>query len=97
MSTLDCTTFTSSLIGCDFRMSSPYFLWEVGDVVCLGSVFRDCPDGELRVLPVLYVPDILTDESKRKIDAICSTREPDRAVPLDYFLSSGSLLSRRDG
>jgi len=96
MSTSNCTTFNSSVIGCDFLMHSAYFLWEVGDVVCLGSIFRDGPDGCLLVHPTLYVPADISPSSLTKLEAISSVREIDRAVPLDYFLSSGTLLSRRD-
>lgn len=96
MSTFHCTTFDASLIGQDFVMHSRYFLWDIGDVVCLGSVFRDLSCDSLHVMPRLYVPDVITPAALLKVDAICSVSSPERAVPLDYFLSSGSLISRRD-
>lgn len=96
MSTFDCTTFTPSLIGADFLMSAPYFLWESGEVVCLDNVFRDLATGVLMVSPGLYVPDRITPSYSVKMGSICRVSHPDRSVPLDYFLRSGSPISRRD-
>lgn len=97
MSIFDCTTFTPSLIGEDFLMSAPYFLWESGEVVCLDNVFRDLASGELMVSPGLYVPDNITPEFLVRMDSICGVSAANRSVPLDYFLRSGSPVSRRDG